>query len=62
VATSGKASKILLAGFDGYREKDERNKIVNDIFLKYSESSKKTSIVSVTPSNYNLKKISIYAI
>ena len=33
IATSGKASRILLAGFDGYDQKDSRNKIINEIFF-----------------------------
>ena len=35
VATSGKAKKITLAGFDGYGEKDLRTKTVSKIFFDY---------------------------
>ena len=62
VATSGKAKKILLAGFDGYNDGDIRNKIIDEIFFKYSHSKKSLPIVSITPTNYNFKSTSIYAI
>ena len=62
IATSGKASRILLAGFDGYDQKDNRNKIINEIFYAYKENKSSKSIISITPTKYNFSTISIYAI
>ncbi len=62
IATSGKASKILLAGFDGYGSKDRRNKIINELFFSYSTHRKSKPIISITPTSYNFTTTSIYAI
>lgn len=62
IATSGKASRILLAGFDGYDQKDNRNKIINEIFYAYKENKNSKPITSITPTKYNFSTISIYAI
>ena len=62
IATSGKASRILLAGFDGYDQKDNRNKIINEIFYAYKENKGSKPITSITPTKYNFATISIYAI
>jgi 4-hydroxy 2-oxovalerate aldolase len=60
IATSGKASRILLAGFDGYDQIDNRNKIINEIFYAYKENKKSKPIVSITPTKYNFSTVSIY--
>ncbi len=62
IATSGKASRIFLAGFDGYDQKDNRNKIINEIFYAYKENKSSKPITSITPTKYNFSTISIYAI
>ena len=62
IATSGKASRILLAGFDGYVQDDRRTKIVNDLFFLYSSNKKSKKIISITPTSYNFTSTSIYAI
>ena len=62
IATSGKASKIFLAGFDGYGSKDRRNKIINELFFSYSSHRKSKPIISITPTSYNFTTTSIYAI
>ena len=62
IATSGKASKILLAGFDGYGSNDKRTKIVDELFYLYSSSKNAKSIVAVTPTSYSVSSSSIYAI
>lgn len=62
IATSGKASRILLAGFDGYDQKDRRTKIVNELFFSYSSSKKSRPIISITPTSYNFTTTSIYAL
>ena len=62
IATSGKASRILLAGFDGYDHNDRRTKIVNDLFFSYSANKKSKKIISITPTSYNFTSTSIYAL
>ncbi len=62
IATSGNASRILLAGFDGYEHNDRRTKIVNDLFFSYSANEKSKKIISITPTSYNFTSISIYAL
>ena len=62
IATSGKASRILLAGFDGFGQKDKRTKIVNEIFISYSSHKNSRPIISITPSSYNFTTTSIYAL
>ena len=62
LATSGKASRILLAGFDGYGPEDRRAKIVDELFFAYFSHKKSKKIISVTPSSYNFTTTSIYAL
>ena len=62
IATSGGASKILLAGFDGYGAKDRRTKIVNELLYLYSSFKDAKSIKAVTPSSYSIASSSIYAL
>lgn len=62
VATSGKASKILLAGFDGYSADDSRRKEIDYIFKLYMNSPCNVPIVSVTPTRYEVPVVSIYAL
>ena len=62
VATSGKASKILLAGFDGYGSNDKRTKILDELFHLYSSSKYAKPIVAVTPTSYSVASSSIYAL
>ena len=45
IATSGNASKILLAGFDGYGPKDRRTKIVDELIYLYSSVKEAKSII-----------------
>ena len=60
--TSGQASKILLAGFDGYGDNDRRTKIIDEIFTNYSSHKKSLKIKSITPTSYSFVNTSIYAI
>ena len=54
--------KNTLAGFDGYDQRDNRNKIINEIFYAYKENKGSKPITSITPTKYNFATISIYAI
>ena len=62
IATSGKASKILLAGFDGYGPKDRRTKLVDELLYLYSSTKEAKPIVAVTPTSYSVASSSIYAL
>ena len=62
VAASGKAKKILLAGFDGYSRQDRRLKIVDELFYLFSSAKSSIPVIAITPSNYNIAKKSIYTL
>ena len=62
VATSGKASRILLAGFDGYGSDDPRNIEMNLLIKCYSKSPGAVPIAAITPTRYVCPKKSIYGI
>ncbi len=62
IAASGRAKKILLAGFDGYERTDRRQKMVDEIFSTYSSSQGSRPIIAVTPSSHNIEKKSIYTL
>ena len=62
IASSGDASRILLAGFDGYGQSDRRTRIVNELFFLYTSNNKSKKIVSITPTSYNFTTTSVYAL
>ncbi len=61
IATSGKAKKILLSGFDGYGADDPRRKEMDQIFNLYMNADNSVPIISVTPTRYEIPEVSIYA-
>ena len=60
IATSAKASRVLLAGFDGYADGDPRNKQSEDIIEAYQKADDRLEIISITPTRYPISKTSIY--
>jgi len=62
IASSGKAKKIMLAGFDGYSADDPRSKEIDNLFHLYNKSSADIPLMSVTPTRYDIPTISIYAL
>ena len=62
IATSGKAKKIFLAGFDGYSTDDPRRVEMDKMFNLYSQAKTKIQITSLTPTKYNINSVSIYAL
>ena len=62
IATSGNASKILLAGFDGYGIQDRRTKIIDELLYLYSSFKDAKPIVAVTPTSYSVASVSIYSL
>lgn len=60
VAASGRASRILLAGFDGYAPGDARNYEVQELFSLFSLQEGAPDLVSVTETVYDMLCLSIY--
>ncbi|QXI39819.1 aldolase catalytic domain-containing protein [Pseudomonas xantholysinigenes] len=60
ISTSGKASRILLAGFDGYGADDPRNAEMVQLFKLYSASAGARAVLAVTPTRYDVPCVSIY--
>ncbi len=60
IATSGKAKRILLAGFDGYEGEDPRNFEMNNIVKIYIQTPNSTPLLSILPTRYDVDKQSIY--
>ena len=62
IASSGNAKRVLLAGFDGYREGDLRQIEMNHTIALHQEVENSISLISITPTTYNINSISIYAL
>ncbi|MDT9247060.1 MAG: aldolase, partial [Limnospira sp. PMC 1249.20] len=60
VATSGEASRILLAGFDGYPGDDPRNGEMQHLLTTYEDCHQSLPLLSITLTRYNLPSRSIY--
>ena len=56
ISTSGEASRITLAGFDGYdSDIDPRNLRMNETFEVYNSMKESLKITSITPTKYKIK-------
>lgn len=62
MATSGKASRILLAGFDGFGADDPRTAEMEELLAAYQAAAGALPVVSITPTRYNIPSSSIYAL
>lgn len=62
IATSGKASNILLAGFDGYGADDPRKKEADEVFHLYQKQARALPMQSITQTLYDVPAISVYAL
>lgn len=62
IATSGKANRILLAGFDGYGADDPRNAEMSKLLNLYNENPAAIECVAITPTRYDVKTLSVYAL
>lgn len=63
IINSGKANKVLLAGFDGYEHGDPRNEEMENIFKDYNNNDYRvTPLESITPTHYKINTSSVYAL
>lgn len=62
IAASGKAERILLAGFDGYGANDLRTNEINQLLKQFDQIETTPSITAITPTQYKISSSSIYAI
>lgn len=62
MATSGKASRILLAGFDGFGADDPRTAEMEELLAAYQAAAGALPLVSITPTRYNIPSSSVYAL
>lgn len=60
VATSGKAKRILMAGFDGYPGEDPRNYETNKLLKHYQETPNATPLLCITSTRYDINSQSVY--
>lgn len=61
IATSGKAKRILLVGFDGYSGDDPRTKEMEKLIKLYKNAKQSINMISLTPTRYEITTQSIYA-
>lgn len=62
IAASGKATRVLMAGFDGYSADDPRSVEVNQLLEAFQQSPGTPALLGVTPSRYQIPCSSIYAL
>lgn len=60
IATSGKAKRILLAGFDGYPNSDPHNQEMIELFKIYSNTKYAVPTWALTQSQYQIPSVSVY--
>lgn len=61
-ATSGKATRILLAGFDGYGADDPRTAEMDSMLNDYQSTPGSLTLLSITPTRYKIPSTSVYAL
>ena len=59
---SANVKKIYLAGFDGYDLFDTRKEESEIIFKQFKKINKNIELISITNTNFNLKKISLHGL
>lgn len=62
IVSSGKANKILLAGFDGYSADDPRTAEMDYVFDCYRKAKGAVNVQAITPTRYKIEKNSVYAL
>lgn len=61
LACAGEASRILLAGFDGYQAGDPRQQEMVETLECYARYPQSVELISVTPTSYSIDQNSIYS-
>lgn len=61
-ATSGQASRVLLAGFDGYGADDPRSQEMHALFQCYQQAEQARPLTAITPTRYGIHTESVYAL
>lgn len=62
IGASGQATRVLLAGFDGYAADDPRGIEVNQLFDAFQQLPGVPDLLAVTPSRYQVPRTSIYVL
>ena len=62
VAVAGRATRVLLAGFDGYVDGDPRRAEDQVVFNALLAEPSAPSVLAVTPTAFDLPMTSIYAL
>lgn len=62
MASSGSASKVWLAGFDGYGPGDPRTEEMSAVFDQYIDTKGHVPVMAITPTEYSIPTLSVYAI
>lgn len=61
LAIAGGADRILLAGLDGFRPSDPRERSMTDLLILAQENFEAIEIAALTPTSYPVKQISLYS-
>lgn len=62
MATSGKAKRIMLAGFDGFGVDDPRTVEMEELLVTYQSATGALPLMSITPTRYSIPSSSVYAL
>ncbi len=62
VATSGKAKRVLMAGFDGYGADDPRSQEMQALLECYQQTTGSLPLTAITPTRYGIHTESVYAL
>ena len=62
MATSGQATRILMAGFDGYGADDPRTQEMQALFEQYQQAEQALPLTAITSTRYGLHTESVYAL
>ena len=62
IAASGRAERVLLAGFDGYSSDDPRNVEVDHLLTGYLAVEHVPDVIAITPSRFAVAAGSVYSL
>jgi len=60
MAASGNASRVLLAGFDGFGSDDPRTSEMENMLTQYMATPNSCQLISITPTYYSVPQTSVY--